>query len=137
MTRLFYFYKILKEDKLGLYQKYPWLRNVFLPKKHGLHHIIPSSRGGSNEEENILIIKKDKHEVWHELYANFTPREAKFINIAWRNDNGKLRKDLLGKKKLKAYLELFGDVSPHVANQMIAQDWEKFNVWQFRKNKNN
>lgn len=36
------------------------------------HHIVPRSRGGSNDPENIMWLSEKKHEAWHILFANKT-----------------------------------------------------------------
>jgi len=44
------------------------------------HHIKPSSRGGSNEDENTCMIPSAFHEALHILFHNMTPQEQlKFV----------------------------------------------------------
>ena len=45
------------------------------------HHIIPKSRGGSDEPENKVHITKWIHRKWHDLFREMTPDEA----ILWIN----------------------------------------------------
>lgn len=40
------------------------------------HHILPQSRGGGNEPENIKILPKRFHGLWHDLFGNLTPLES-------------------------------------------------------------
>ena len=44
-------------------------------KKFTNHHILPSSRGGNDSEQNIQILKKEKHRKYHDLFINMTPDE--------------------------------------------------------------
>jgi hypothetical protein len=45
-------------------------------KKHGSkHHIIPKSRGGSNEPKNISTVESKRHNLYHQLFGNRTPPE--------------------------------------------------------------
>ena len=39
------------------------------------HHILPSSKNGSNDDENIAIINIEKHRRYHMLFTNRTPDE--------------------------------------------------------------
>ena len=39
------------------------------------HHIIPSSRHGSNDPSNIAIVDGKRHNLYHQLFANKTPDE--------------------------------------------------------------
>lgn len=40
------------------------------------HHVIPTSRGGSNDDMNILIKTHKEHTAWHIVFGNATPEEA-------------------------------------------------------------
>ena len=39
------------------------------------HHIIPSSRGGSDDKQNIAKISGKLHQAYHHLFFNLTPEE--------------------------------------------------------------
>ena len=39
------------------------------------HHVIPRSRGGNFSKENIVIIPRVDHELYHKLFGNMTPDE--------------------------------------------------------------
>ena len=39
------------------------------------HHVIPSSKGGSNREENICWVSNEKHQLYHRMFGNMTPDE--------------------------------------------------------------
>lgn len=39
-------------------------------EKYSRHHLLPSSRYGSNNPENISIIKDNLHRSIHQLFAN-------------------------------------------------------------------
>ena len=36
------------------------------------HHLIPRSRGGTNDPDNIMMIEEDLHHKWHMLFGNQT-----------------------------------------------------------------
>ena len=40
------------------------------------HHIQNRSKGGTKTEANILMIYRDKHDVWHKLFGDLTLRQA-------------------------------------------------------------
>ena len=39
------------------------------------HHIIPTSRGGTNHYNNLINLRESQHRGLHSLFANMTPRE--------------------------------------------------------------
>jgi hypothetical protein len=39
------------------------------------HHVIPRSRGGKFNDENIVIIPRVDHELYHKLFGNMKPEE--------------------------------------------------------------
>ena len=41
-----------------------------------IHHIIPTSRGGTDNPENLKSVCVLKHRAWHALFVNMTPEEA-------------------------------------------------------------
>lgn len=45
------------------------------------HHIVNRSDGGDKRTSNILIIYRDKHDVWHKLFRNLTLRQAAHLLI--------------------------------------------------------
>ena len=48
------------------------------------HHIIPKSRGGTNDPDNILIVSREKHEAFHKLFQNRLPDEIiSYLNEFW------------------------------------------------------
>ena len=65
------------------------------------HHIIPSSRGGSSNLENIATIDGRSHQFYHALFSNKRPCEIveylvsdfwngqwKYVEKAYRRNNG-------------------------------------------------
>jgi hypothetical protein len=48
-------------------------------KRFDHHHIVPSSRGGSYDPENLAKVEKRRHAVYHMLFVNRTPNEI----ITW------------------------------------------------------
>lgn len=96
-------------------------KKVFLDSKHkSTHHIIPTSRGGPKEEWNEYrwIIKK--HRAYHQLSDNRLPSEfIKRIKDEWTLPNGDLDIEELGKRKFKAWQEVFSTWSPKRAIRYI------------------
>lgn len=44
-------------------------------KGYNLHHLKSRSKGGSSIERNLLYIKVKKHNAWHRLWGNSTPKQ--------------------------------------------------------------
>ncbi len=40
------------------------------------HHLTPRSRGGNESEENLFLLKLDRHFYWHKLFGNKTLEEV-------------------------------------------------------------
>lgn len=48
------------------------------------HHRLPRSKGGSNSNSNISLVRKDLHVAYHKLFGNATPDEvAEILNKVW------------------------------------------------------
>ena len=48
------------------------------------HHRLPRSKGGSNSNSNISLVRKDLHVAYHKLFGNATPEEvAEILNKVW------------------------------------------------------
>ena len=45
------------------------------PRPLTKHHVLCSSRGGTNTYENIKMLPDNIHEAFHHLFANLTPEE--------------------------------------------------------------
>lgn len=39
------------------------------------HHLLPSSRGGKDHPDNIMIVVGWRHALWHQVWGNDTPEE--------------------------------------------------------------
>ena len=52
------------------------------------HHIIPRSRGGKSDLENITYLPGRQHEAYHFLFSNKTPDEIidHLVKRYWRNN---------------------------------------------------
>ena len=44
-------------------------------RKQTRHHILPRSKGGTNDPSNIAMVKQGLHRKYHELFNNRTPEE--------------------------------------------------------------
>lgn len=40
------------------------------------HHLVPRSKGGDNSRSNLLMIREDRHQLWHKLWGNKTIDEV-------------------------------------------------------------
>jgi len=59
------------------------------------HHILPSSRGGEYED-NIVLLPKEWHTLWHHLFGNLTVEEVHhFIDIVMEPNKLWTRQQLL------------------------------------------
>ena len=47
-----------------------------------VHHIVPKSRGGSNDGQNLLEIKDNLHRAFHHLFANRLIAEQLLVTIS-------------------------------------------------------
>ena len=55
------------------------------------HHIIPRSRGGSSDLENLAFIPGKLHEEYHALFFNRTPEEiVQYLNRDFWNGHYKI-----------------------------------------------
>jgi len=54
-------------------------------KSTSKHHIMPRSRGGTSELENIAILNNRDHQHYHTLFVNQTPDEIveTLVNKYW------------------------------------------------------
>lgn len=53
-------------------------------KQVSRHHIIPRSKGGTNQTSNIKKTTTSRHRAWHHLFGNATPLEAiEIIKAEW------------------------------------------------------
>ena len=50
-------------------------KTKYAPKWYNRHHLLPQSRDGSNEPENIRTLKQTVHNAFHTVFANDTPAE--------------------------------------------------------------
>lgn len=68
-------------------QPWPIKKGEPFPQKH---HILPSSRGGGNHDQNILTgIPSDDHWCWHRLFGNLTPGEIMAVILRHLFKGGK------------------------------------------------
>ena len=59
------------------------------------HHIIPKCREGKKDPGNVLKLKRDKHDAWHDLFDNMTLDEI----IIYLERLQEEQEDLLAKKQ--------------------------------------
>jgi hypothetical protein len=53
------------------------------------HHILPRSRGGSDDKSNLARVAHKEHDLYHQLFSNKTPKEILAYLSAnfWKNQN--------------------------------------------------
>ena len=63
------------------------------------HHVIPSSRGGSNSNENKVRVNIDLHQRYHILFSNRTPEEILdfLVEYFWGGDTSYVQEYLLSR----------------------------------------
>lgn len=42
-------------------------------REYDFHHIVPQSIGGANDEKNMIRVKRQQHQYYHELFNNYHP----------------------------------------------------------------
>jgi hypothetical protein len=47
-----------------------------LPGRNRHHFLLPKSRGGGMDFNNLLLIDIEKHEAWHRIFKNATAEEV-------------------------------------------------------------
>ena len=53
-------------------------------KHHDWHHKKPLSKGGDDNDRNLVQVSLVQHQAWHTLFRNMTPHEiAAEINKTW------------------------------------------------------
>jgi|ERR1044071_288763 hypothetical protein len=60
------------------------------------HHILPRSRDGGNERENIILLRVERHESWHLLFSDRTIEEVIELLIRVHRIKGRCTKPLTG-----------------------------------------
>lgn len=60
--------------------------------KYSTHHILCKSRGGSNEESNLSVLRHNYHQAIHTLFSNQTIAEQ-LITTVWLSEKA-LREDV-------------------------------------------
>jgi hypothetical protein len=62
-----------------------------------VHHILPRSLGGSNDESNLVLLTAREHFIAHQLLTKFTTGSARrkmlhaLARMAWLKDKRKLK----------------------------------------------
>lgn len=95
---------------------------------NNIHHIEPTSIGGTDDESNLLQRPIYLHGRYHRLFANRAPDEViHLIKTRWMDENGKLKEDLLrGIKKFKDWMAVFrGAITLEEAVKIINKEWQK------------
>ena len=65
-----------------------------------LHHINPSSRGGSDKDENIALVPDKRHKAYHIMFSNMTPDEIIhcLVGSYWEGQWGWVAKAIVEKE---------------------------------------
>ncbi|OHA46386.1 MAG: hypothetical protein A3A80_03440 [Candidatus Terrybacteria bacterium RIFCSPLOWO2_01_FULL_44_24] len=95
------------------------------------HHVVPSSRGGPNEEWNLYFFHKgieihiERHKAYHFLFENHLPSEAiTDVQNKYSNKDGSLNKRRVSGNNLKAWVTVFGEnADPKEAIDFIEREF--------------
>jgi len=83
------------------------------------HHMVPTSRGGTNAETNIKMVDRLTHDHWHRIFLNWRPDEIiKMLECCSRSvfiRNGYASR--------KAWEELFGKKTDLQVITAIKNNW--------------
>ena len=73
------------------------------------HHIICRSKGGTDDAENIALVKRKYHEKYHSLFENRNPDEILdfLVNYFWNGQNEHVEKYLKSQMHLQQFNDLF------------------------------
>lgn len=83
------------------------------------HHLVPSSRGGTNKPDNIKTVNKITHVYWHKLFLNWRPDEIiKMLENCGREIFIRDSRDLKD-----AWRKLFDDKTDEEIIEIIRQGW--------------
>jgi hypothetical protein len=48
------------------------------------HHRVPLSRGGSDNQSNLSVVRISHHRAYHQMFGCMTPEQiAKYLNLKW------------------------------------------------------
>lgn len=101
-------------------------------KKIPRHHIIPGSRGGTNDERNIIYPPEKLHIKYHILFENWTPNEIlDNLKIYFLGNDEKINKHF--DKKIHTYRSFFGDVSDDQKLRYLKTDWFNSSTSKYKK----
>jgi hypothetical protein len=100
----------------------------------GAHHIVPRSRGGSDDPWNLYYWRerhREKHSAWHTLFANLLPSEAISVISCWKRKDGHLNLRYFRpsvnengvSKRFQAWKILFNDCTPDQAIEWVRQEF--------------
>lgn len=57
-------------------------------KKRNHHHLKNKCRGGLNTPNNLLLIKVERHKMWHKLFGNLSLNEVIDLLVRLREAKG-------------------------------------------------
>lgn len=107
----------------------PNKRTPLLSSGLSAHHILPRSKGGSDDESNLVNLAKKRHKAWHNCFGNDDPEEvvAKMLltfdtTCPFLDGAGPVEEDRL-KKRRKAWKILFGDASQEEAIRIVTREF--------------
>ncbi|MDO8571684.1 MAG: hypothetical protein Q7R79_03310 [bacterium] len=88
------------------------------------HHVIPRSRGGADDETNILYKPILAHQAWHHMIVNATPDEViQLFEALRRIENGRRNSEALLHSEV--YRIVFRTMPLDRAVEMIHKRWRK------------
>ena len=87
------------------------------------HHILPRSREGGNERENIVLLRIERHESWHLLFGDKTIEEVIGLLLRVHRIKGRCTNRLTGYCALEAMYGTEREASHQPASVLSPELW--------------
>ena len=82
------------------------------------HHVVPTSRGGTSDNSNIIMKTTREHRAYHVLFGNRTPEEIIELLTSGHYQ-------LADRSKWSAWRILFDHLGPVEAAAIVKSEWTK------------
>lgn len=87
------------------------------------HHIVPRSRGGEDEELNIMEVDEKRHSLWHQIFYNLKPDEVIIFINYWTTPQGSWDNKKIGDVWMLLLNKFFNNSSPKEAKEIVYKEW--------------
>lgn len=84
-----------------------------------VHHIVPTSIGGTNNSWNRYRWTVERHQSWHKLFYNYLPSTCISLIEDWTDESRQLGRNKIWGARRKIWGEVFGKKSPSEAIRHI------------------